>query len=59
MANMWWQFWSFWPMYKNPGAADFNWSVAIFGGVALIAVVWYFIRGHKTYHGPVTLVKRF
>lgn len=45
-------------MYKNPGAADFNWAVAIFGGVAIVAVVWYFIGGHKHYHGPVTLVKR-
>lgn len=46
-------------MYKNPGAADFNWSVAIFGGVIIISMVWYFIKGHKNYAGPVTLVKRF
>lgn len=59
MANRDAQFWSSWPMYKKPGAADFNWSVAVSGGVAIIAVVWYFIRGHKKYRGLVTLVKRF
>lgn len=45
-------------MYKNPSAPGMNWAVAIFGGVVVVAIVWYFIRGSKTYHGPVTLVKR-
>lgn len=52
------QFWSFWPIYDSAAPADFNWASVIFGAVILFSVVYYSIRGHKTYHGPVVLVKK-
>ncbi|OQO02777.1 hypothetical protein B0A48_11059 [Cryoendolithus antarcticus] len=61
MAVVWcaWSFfWSFWPQAIPITADGFNWASAIFVGVILVATVHYFVSGHKTYHGPVTLVKR-
>ena len=30
-----------------------NMSVLMFGGTTLFAIIWYVIRGNKTYQGPV------
>ena len=35
-----------------------NWSSAMFGGVFMIAGVYYLVKGRKTYSGPVVLVDR-
>lgn len=51
------QFWSFWPQYTPTTTSDFNWASVIFASVAVISVVHYYVYGHKTYHGPVVLVK--
>ena len=51
------QFWSFWPIYTPVTAGDFNWASVIFVGVIIVAIIHYYAYGHKTYHGPVVLVK--
>lgn len=33
-------------------ARSFNWAWVMTLGVMLLAVTWFFLRGHKTYHGP-------
>jgi len=35
-----------------------NWSSAMFGGVFIVACVYYLAKGRKIYAGPVTLVDR-
>ena len=35
-----------------------NWSSAMFGGVLIVAAVYYFFKGRHEYVGPVMLVKR-
>jgi choline transport protein len=35
-----------------------NWSSAMFGGVFIVACVYYVVKGRKTYAGLVTLVDR-
>ncbi|SMQ47770.1 unnamed protein product [Zymoseptoria tritici ST99CH_3D1] len=50
-------FWCFWPNYYRPSLTDFNWSVLMFGVVALIAVVDWVVRARKVYTGPVVLVE--
>lgn len=35
-----------------------NWSSAMFGGVLIVAGVYYFFKGRHDYVGPVMLVKR-
>ncbi|KAH8788404.1 amino acid transporter [Diaporthe sp. PMI_573] len=46
-------FWCFWPIYYSPTPETMNWAVVMFGGVMLLAVVAYFVRGRKMYEGPV------
>lgn len=49
---------SFFPETPAPSAADMNWAIAIFGGVAIIAGVDYAVRGRHEFIGPVSLVKQ-
>lgn len=35
-----------------------NWSSAMFGGVLIVAAVYYIFKGRHDYVGPVMLVKR-
>ncbi|KAJ5591694.1 uncharacterized protein N7459_002063 [Penicillium hispanicum] len=51
-----WTF-SFFPLTKSGAPADMNWSVAIFGGVVIIALGYYALYARHTYKGPVTRVK--
>ena len=46
-------FWCFWPNETPVDAELFNWSVAMFVGVLVLAVVVYFVEGRKVYVGPV------
>ncbi|KAM0714979.1 hypothetical protein Q7P37_009444 [Cladosporium fusiforme] len=55
---MWSFFWSFWPQATPTPAEEFNWASVIFIGVALVAAIYYYFQGHKTYHGPVVLVRK-
>lgn len=46
-------FWSFWPNETPVDAETFNWSVVMFVGVLVLAVVMYMVEGKKVYDGPV------
>lgn len=46
-------FWSVWPPATPVTASTMNYSVVVTGGVIILSLVWYFIRGRKEYHGPL------
>lgn len=46
-------FWCFWPNETPVDAETFNWSVVMFVGVFILAVVMYFVEGRRVYVGPV------
>ncbi|EOA83172.1 hypothetical protein ACJQWK_00061 [Exserohilum turcicum] len=52
-------FWCFWPETTSAAPQDFNWAVVMFGGVAVLCLIDYVIRGRKQYKGPVVLVDGF
>jgi phosphatidylglycerophosphate synthase len=49
---------SFFPMTPNPSATDMNWAALMFGALAIIATVNYFVGARKSYIAPVSLVKQ-
>lgn len=49
-------FWSFWPNAVPVARDSFNWSVVIFAGVLVVALVMYAVRGRTVYVGPVVQV---
>jgi amino acid transporter len=51
-------FWSLWPSDLPVTLDNFNWSVVIFGGVFIISLVMYLIKGRKEYSGPVVIVQQ-
>lgn len=51
-------FWSLWPPERPVTLDNFNWSVVIFGGVFVISLVMYVIKGRKEYLGPAAIVQR-
>lgn len=52
-------FWIAWPPANDPTPETMNWAIAMFGGVFLISMIMYIVKGRKDYAGPVTLVKEF
>jgi choline transport protein len=46
-------FWSVWPPVTPVTANTMNYSVVVTGGVMILSVIWYFIRGRKDYNGPI------
>lgn len=48
----------FFPTAPNPTAEYFNWTLAVFVGTLLWAVVYYYLWGKKNYKGPVTYVRK-
>jgi choline transport protein len=50
-------FWTGWPGAANPTVQTFNWSVVMFGGIAIISGLYYFFHGRHHYKGPVALVR--
>lgn len=49
-------FWSFWPTEMNPSVTDMNYSVVGWGGVLLLATLYYLVRARRIYTGPVVEV---
>ncbi|KAK3049613.1 hypothetical protein LTR09_009034 [Extremus antarcticus] len=47
-----------WPLSYPVTPENMNWAIAMFGGVLVIASVYYVVRARKEYIGPVMLVKR-
>ena len=50
-------FWSFWPPVTLVVPETANFSVLTFRATTLFAVGWYFIRGRKSYRGPVVEIE--
>lgn len=40
------------PPVNNPSAADMNYAVAVFGLVAIVSIVTWFVQGRKDFVGP-------
>lgn len=49
---------AFFPEYKNPTAAEMNWSILIYGFVVAFSAVYYFAFGRRKYVGPVEYVRK-
>ena len=49
---------SFFPPSPKPDAAHMNWAVLMFGALAVLATVNYFVTARKSYVAPVSLVKQ-
>ena len=47
---------SFFPLFAQTNAEQMNWAVAVYGGVALIALVNYLVYARSKYRGPVVHV---
>lgn len=47
---------SFFPADRSVTAETMNWGCAMFGGVAMLSIAWYFIKGRKAYRGPVVYI---
>jgi choline transport protein len=48
---------TFFPLTKQVTLQTMNWSSAIFSGVVMMALVYYFVYARRIYVGPVALVK--
>lgn len=46
-------FFSFWPPSATVTAITMNWSIAVYGGVLLFSIFFWFLHGRKVYTGPV------
>jgi choline transport protein len=46
-------FWSVWPPATPVSSSTMNYSIVVTGGVMILSVVWYYIRGKKEYDGPI------
>lgn len=47
-----------WPLTYPVTPQNMNWSSTMFGGVLILAAIYYVFKGRKDYAGPVVLVKR-
>lgn len=45
---------AFFPIGTPVNATNMNWAAAIYGGVAILAVVWYFVHAKRVYVPPVS-----
>ncbi|KAI6857483.1 amino acid transporter-like protein [Hortaea werneckii] len=45
-----------WPLYYPVTASNMNWSSAMLGGVTIIALVYYLVKGRHDYAGPVSFL---
>lgn len=49
---------AFWPLARPVTPETMNWSSALFGGVMVLATMFYWAYGRWVFTGPVVLVKR-
>ncbi|KAF7197882.1 putative amino-acid permease PB24D3.02c [Pseudocercospora fuligena] len=49
---------SFFPLFAQVTVTTMNWSIVMFGGVTILAVLYYFLHGRKVYTGPVVHIRR-
>jgi len=46
-------FWSVWPPATPVAADTMNYSIVVTGGVMILSGVWYVVRGHREFKGPI------
>ena len=46
-------FFSFWPPSPEPTPETMNWSIAVFGGLMVFCVIFWYTHAHKIYKGPI------
>lgn len=51
-------FFAFWPLSTPVTPENMNWSSTMFGGVLIIALLYYYFVARHVYVGPVIFVKR-
>ncbi|TKX18668.1 amino acid permease-16 [Elsinoe australis] len=56
LFGVWAAFWLFWPQTTPVTAAGFNWASVIFVSILVVATVYFFVKGRRTYFGPVVEV---
>ena len=49
---------AFFPSIPHPKRDTMNWSIVMFGGTLIIALVYWFVHARKTYTGPRIEVER-
>ncbi|RGP73716.1 hypothetical protein FLONG3_6264 [Fusarium longipes] len=49
---------AFMPGNPNPTPSEMNWSIVMYGGVAMFSVAYYIFRGRHRYEGPVAYVRK-
>ncbi|KAF5716472.1 choline permease [Fusarium globosum] len=49
---------AFMPGNPNPSPSEMNWSILIYGAVAVFSVGYYLFRGTHRYEGPVAYVRK-
>ena len=50
-------FFSFWPPSVNPTGTSMNWCIAVYGGVLIFSICFWFAYGRKVYTGPITEIR--
>lgn len=48
----------FFPTARPVTAQTMNWNIAMFGGIAIFATVYYVVIGHKQYKPPIDIQNR-
>lgn len=49
---------SLFPLFAKVTAVTMNWGVAMFGGVAILSMLFYLVKARRIYKGPVVYIKR-
>lgn len=49
---------SFFPLFAEVTVTTMNYSVVMFGGVTLLAILYYFVWGRRVYRGPVVHIRK-
>jgi choline transport protein len=44
---------SFFPPGIPVTLVSMNWSILVFGGTVVLGILFYIVRGHKNYNGPI------
>jgi choline transport protein len=44
---------SFFPPGIPVTLVSMNWSILVFGGAVVLGILFYIVRGHKNYNGPI------
>ncbi|KAK0298718.1 hypothetical protein LTR54_013801 [Friedmanniomyces endolithicus] len=52
-------FWAFWPSATPVSATSMNYAVVMFGGVMILAMLYFVVKARKSYAGPVTRTEAY